>query len=146
MLNAFWYLLFPKLCQHNPPNPNGRPLVVSYPDPRGKGSKVNRERRAISGLEGGIVPYHRSKQHWTAADQCARSLHYPRGELRALLYVCVCVCVCVCVHNGKTRPRFLYFSYCVCTCVRGSGIGAHNRWISPVETFVNRIKYFNWRK
>ena len=22
MLNAFWYLLFSKLCQHNPPNPN----------------------------------------------------------------------------------------------------------------------------
>jgi len=29
MLNAFWYLLFPKLCQHNPPNPSERESTSS---------------------------------------------------------------------------------------------------------------------
>ena len=30
MLNAFWYLLFSKLCQHNPPNPNPQTLCVIF--------------------------------------------------------------------------------------------------------------------
>ena len=29
MLNAFWYLLFSKLCQHNPPNPSHRLAPLS---------------------------------------------------------------------------------------------------------------------
>ena len=28
MLNAFWYLLFSKLCQHNPPNPTRKELFI----------------------------------------------------------------------------------------------------------------------
>ena len=29
MLNAFWYLLFSKLCQHNPPNPSYRQRAIA---------------------------------------------------------------------------------------------------------------------